>query len=816
MKTTPIQVQIGSEGFGNPPRMTLSFGGKNRLYEAQTLVDSLLGTRAPRVYMQGASFYHRAIWADRLLISKICLWSRQNPGAKPDRAILSDIAFQIRKEIEDNDQFLGGKNSKDYIVIASLPVHEDYQYGIVSNGGTIHEVAHGLYTRRKPYQVEEIESLILDRWDDIPDWGAVERALLDATNMVEDPRIEIAISEEYPGSASYLLTLRKWSWDRGQKDIGKMLAKDPTPPDPYNLVSILLITMAHEGFSCKERDDFIDLYKELLPNLYELVSEGDLAPILAAMRDLRGKDHNEALRIAIQFISILTQSLGKDQIPLPGSPEGKGRISCPQCGSKRTRTVLLPSTDQDRAEGLRRATTHCDDCGASWSQRVQIHECGEGGDGEGQPVVDMDQVQDQVRKLKKKADKQRAAQPGSASSEDGDGDGDEEGDAAGGKDEGEEDEEDDTGEGEKESDKDGDDPNGKGNPGSDKPRKPLSPLEEMAQEAIGKVEQDDPLVNLIGEELDKFVQSEWDKETKRCDAGAPYRPYAPGVDKVTVTNPDRESEALQKVNRLLEEVAQTTTEIRERLRRLVVSLRATRVIHGIRRGIHLSERRIADVGGDLLLGNYPRDPFKIRANQANPKFSAIVVLDQSGSMAGWIEKAIQVMLALVDPIDDLGYPVAAIGFQDSYNRDNLPKAKDPMGSEYHRSPHEGVQVHLYKNFDEPFEQAKPRFAICHATGGTPMAEGVQAALEWISARKEPIRFIFVVTDGCPNSPTEEVIKQQVADAVGQGIMIVGVGVGAGTGATVQIFSPHGISVKNIEDVPDPLLTLITDRIESLR
>lgn len=784
----------------------IGFGGSQRQREAQALCDSLLGKKSPKIYMMGDSFYHRSIWTDRIMIEVVCAWASAHPQTRPDRSTIDEWIAESAKIVSN---FYGGKGkeSEDYIVIAALPPGPSY--GTVSNGGAIHEIAHGLYSRRKPYTPDEVQRLIVDVWDLIPDWSAVGRALLDAGNSIDDPRIERAMMEDYPGSSAYIAELRRWGWDRdrlhleeehaklllekeefekAQKENPDTTTRSPQPKNRFNKVCVLLIALAHT-VECEERDKFFEFYKENLPDIWEMCNGGVLSPIVEQMKQINLKDYDAVLQIAIQFVSLLAHAIGNSEaFPAEQSGDQDCRIACPQCGGKNTKTVLHRSNEQDKQTGTRRGTTVCGDCGAQWSSRFNPPQENEEGDGEGkgQPVIDLDKVDRNTEKLKKKAEKDRGDD-----SEDSEGEGD-----------------------------------GSEAEGGDKPVDPSAGedapycghkgdlIESLAEEAIGKTLKDDPLVELIQDSLEAFVKGEWANEARKSSVGAPYRPYSPGIDKVVIPEVTDEVTALRGVNQALEEAAETTAEIRERLRRLVVSLRATRIVHGLRRGTHLSERVLADTGAELMLGRYPKTPFKQKLHQPDARFSAIVVLDQSGSMYGMIQKAMQVMLAIVDPIDDLGFPVAAVGFQDSYDS-SLPRPKERLSEEYHRSAGEGVQIILYKNFDTPFVQTKARFATCAAGGGTPMAEGVQAALEWIEIRKEPLKFVFVVTDGCPNGSTEEVIARQVHMAREKNILIVGVGVGAGTEATVRLFSPHGISVPTLKEVPEPLLNLIVDRIMSL-
>ena len=61
---------------------------------------------------------------------------------------------------------------------------------------------------------------------------------------------------------------------------------------------------------------------------------------------------------------------------------------------------------------------------------------------------------------------------------------------------------------------------------------------------------------------------------------------------------------------------------------------------------------------------------------------------------------------------------------------------------------------------ERFSQVMWRFANTRGGGSTPMSDGIQYAMMALSQRDEAHRFLFVVTDGCPNGDHVPVIQRQ--------------------------------------------------------
>jgi hypothetical protein len=160
-----------------------------------------------------------------------------------------------------------------------------------------------------------------------------------------------------------------------------------------------------------------------------------------------------------------------------------------------------------------------------------------------------------------------------------------------------------------------------------------------------------------------------------------------------------------------------------------------------------------------------------------------VVLDESSSMRGRLQLATQALMAITEPFDFLGCPTMAIGFRDGQMPPDYPNDWREQG--FFRV--EGSHIDVFKGFHEPFRSVKWRFANTRAVGGTPMANGIQFALEGLSERTETHRILFVVTDGMPDYNHRPVINRQVRLAREAGIYTVGVGIGSGAEYVKDLF-----------------------------
>jgi nitric oxide reductase activation protein len=90
-----------------------------------------------------------------------------------------------------------------------------------------------------------------------------------------------------------------------------------------------------------------------------------------------------------------------------------------------------------------------------------------------------------------------------------------------------------------------------------------------------------------------------------------------------------------------------------------------------------------------------------------------------------------------------------------------------------------------------------------------MSDGIQFALNSLNTRNEAHRFLFIVTDGDPNSGHAPIIKRQIRIAKEAGIHIIGVGLGS-SGYGVKKLYPDYVHSNDIAEIPKLLLTKLND------
>ncbi len=132
-------------------------------------------------------------------------------------------------------------------------------------------------------------------------------------------------------------------------------------------------------------------------------------------------------------------------------------------------------------------------------------------------------------------------------------------------------------------------------------------------------------------------------------------------------------------------------------------------------------------------------------------------------------------------------------------------------------PLAGVPVHrggcvahdIIKGFDEPYRQAEGRFSKLRAEGGTPLADGIQFAMDNLEYRDEDNKVIFVVTDGWPNGGHVPVINRQIRICQERGWHIVGVGVGY-EAQYVQNLFPDSVYSETVSEIPKLLVKKLNE------
>jgi hypothetical protein len=255
-----------------------------------------------------------------------------------------------------------------------------------------------------------------------------------------------------------------------------------------------------------------------------------------------------------------------------------------------------------------------------------------------------------------------------------------------------------------------------------------------------------------------------------------WRPYDQSHDEVRFVTPSKDGKAhdKQEADALYQTVRMECAYLRSRMRSMFQGMQMTSTAHGVQRGRRLSPRFLVDSRVTLMAGQMPKRAYQTQTVQPNTSVAAAVVLDQSSSMWGRKKEATKMLMAAVEPFDSLPAAVLAMGFRDGAHHTVVPKGEK---NDYHRT--KSVVYDIFKAYDERFSGVRWRFANTTATGYTPMSDGVQFALNSLQYRPETHKFVYLITDGLPDSGHLPVIKKQLRQCRELGICLIGVGVGKG-------------------------------------
>jgi len=310
------------------------------------------------------------------------------------------------------------------------------------------------------------------------------------------------------------------------------------------------------------------------------------------------------------------------------------------------------------------------------------------------------------------------------------------------------------------------------------------------------------------------VQDKEDKNTKLQDGEQIWKPYDPGLDRIEFVRPSGQGKEYdrEQAGNVIKSVKSEAAFFRARLRLVIKSLEMTSTHHGVPKGRRMSNRFLVDSKISLRAKQSPTKAYYRKGQTIDMTMAAAVVIDESSSMDHLLELATRMMVAIVEPLDNLGCATMACGFRNGYRaahrqRNDLKIDSAEYSKGYHRF--DGVRIDVFKAWHERFKPVQWRFANTQATGSTPMSDGVEYALQELSVREEAHRFMFVVTDGCPDGGHEPIIKRQIRMAREAGIHIIGVGVGSGAQYVKGLFDDYVYSDK-IKDIPKMLIIKLNE------
>ncbi len=814
-------------------------------------VIGILGSRAPEVYSRGSLFYNQDNWTLRNLTMRMCKWAHDNPGCTPT---YDDVCIWVS---EANEERVANRA----IVIASTPDKLPVRMACALTGGGYHEAFHTYYSCRESLNVSRIADMILPRWASLQDWSKYHDALQKWSNLIEDIRIERCGRKEFEGTFVPLCDLQDFI-------LAQEAAGDEKSSGQIGAMDVIVRTFRDVGlgYNTISQQEALKKYQQANSMAVEIIRKGPLAGLLEQSINLTTQDNYACLQIAMDVIIALGELAGEDkeENKSKDGEAGDGGQKCPSCGASASHLKVRPISDGKGGKVPGRGVVTCTSCG--WQTETDIEEKPDTGpqqgSGETPQFEGFDEPDGKSSNKDSKSGSGKSEKDPSGNKTGGKGkseDSEEESDGnPSGKDTKDEDDKSDEGEegsagssadSESTDKKEG---TGKGTAGGDGPSEDgegenpkgvqsgedsdsgessgngagghdfdPNPIEgndwsQIASDAINQASEINALDN--NSALEGSMSSLTEKLDSDVQVGeAPWKPYDPSLDTFGLVSPSSKGRTYDSkmADLLIQEVKSESAYLRARLRNIVRALEMTNTVHGVPKGRGLSQRFLVDSRVTLKAGEFPQKAYFRKGQQIDMSMACAVVLDESGSMDSSLRDVTRIMIALTEPFDALKCPTMVIGFRDgkSANRHEGGAFAGMMETvRYHR--YEGVHYDIFKMWHERFNTVKWRFANTQARGGTPMADGIQYALRALDQRMEAHRFMFVVTDGWPNSGHTEIIKRQTRIAREAGVHIIGIGMGQGARCVQTLFEDYvWVPDNNISALPKLLVAKLNELVD---
>lgn len=808
-------------------------------------VVAILGKDAPPVYSMGSRFYNIDKWTVRCLTKQMCDWAKKNPGCMPTRL---DVEPWVKVA---NDEKV--RESERRIVIAATPENLSLRVALALAGGGYHEALHTWASARRPLTTGEVADVVLPRWAKVADWSKLYGLLQEWSNLVEDIRIERCGCEVFPGIFPKMCELQDFIL--AQEEVDNLKALSVMGPEAVKKPLPIVMGMFRDlglGYETNDQERAFRGYHERNQEACDLVETGPLRPVLDEAIGLGRHDDVGCLRVAMDALVELSKLVDPNDMEKASDQAAGsgGKPKCPKCNAPGKDLVVRPLSDGKGGKVKGKGVITCTKCG--WQEVVDLKMSSVAPSKAPPPdpddcikFEDVPQDGGGDSDSKDPGDKDGGGSgSGAKKGEDGkDGNGKDKADeGAGGGGKGKD------GEGGKSGDApgagggDNDDPTGgpggDGDPTSgdtttgdeDSDGAPAggagghhwnpdrAKAWEMVADEVLKAAAAGESTGLhdAASALSSAVSGAKEREDKDCAKDEqPWRPWDMGLDVVLPVPPSAAGLGSDKVRSriLLSSVKAECSYLRARLRSIVRSVEQRSITHGVLKGKGISERMLTDTVAHLRAGQKPRRAYYAVSDKIDTSLSAVVIIDESGSM-GYprqkLQDATKCLMAITEPLDSLGSKVMVAGVRDGPGSGLHVDYTEVFSSGCHRQ--QGVCHDVFKGFDEKFANVRHRFANTRAEGGTPLADGVQFGLDTLSHRQEAHRVLFVVTDGQPNHGHEAVIRRQVRLAKKAGIHVIGVGIGSDSRPVMTLFPDH-VWAASIAELPKELVGKLNDLLD---
>ena len=811
-------------------------------------VVGILGRNAPPVRARGSGFSNQDRWTSRFLLNYMCAWAKENPKQIPTK---HDVAAWVtaanKEEVAESDKC---------IQIATAPEVLSLRVALGLTGGAYHEALHSKYSSTRNLLVAEVADIVLPRWAQIPDWSPHLALLLDWWNYIEDIRIERLGCAEYEAIRVKMCDLQDLILIQEAEGWEKQRVLNPNFKPSMSTLVCSIFRDYGLGYNTAIQREALEHYQEFSPEAMAFVLDGPLREPLAEAIGLTESDDLGSLRVAMDVLikvvehlppppqaqgaSGVSQDQQKGEQAQQGQP-GDGDQKCPSCKAPAKKLIVRPLIRNGIvAPGMGVVT--CTVCG--YQAAVPLKEpdkdagpaTGQGPKFEGFPQKEKEESSKGAGGVQGEDKKEEGTGKGGGGDKKEDKKEEDKKEAAGTESRGaEEKPKDEALKGEK---KDGvapekNKPTGDNSGGSKAEVQPEKTDDgssgEKGDEADGTLPEEVPTKdwsNIAQQLLDSKINGMLDsasalgasfEETKNRETGtlpqdeALWMPYSTEKDQVAVVGYTAKSGGREHdeevADLLLAEVKEDTAFLMSRFRTILRTLEQTRTTHGAPRGRRLDPRFLVDTVASLRGGVEPRRAFLTKGSQLDLTMAAVVLLDQSGSMNPLSTVATKILLSLTVPLEGNHIPTMVLGFRDGNYLFDKKGIQEKLP--YHR--YNSINYDIFKGWNERFPAVRGRFTRTRSKGMTPMSDGIQYSLLALAQRKETHRFLFVVTDGKPDTKHRPVVNRQLRLAKKAGIQVIGVGMGVEAEKVVSLY-PDSVWTTDPKKFPHLLLEKINEII----
>ena len=310
--------------------------------------------------------------------------------------------------------------------------------------------------------------------------------------------------------------------------------------------------------------------------------------------------------------------------------------------------------------------------------------------------------------------------------------------------------------------------------------------------------------------IEDALNSLFSNSENNNDPQSPYKPFTRAYDiAYHAADVSRRQEPLTQIKARANQQAVTFA---AQIRQILMQREQTRHLHGVKQGKGLSERFFTETFVSIQSDKNPDKAFYRKTDKKETKAAFTILLDQSGSMQGNLEKMRSLAYVLLKGLCEAKITTAVYAFgSSSYcpTAQQIPQVSGEHHDDDNFSRTAPSFVEIYKDFDEQLNTTRlATLGKIAAFGSTPLDDLIDYAIIRLRERKEQHKILIVLTDGEPDN--SKTVKYQIqTQCKKEGIVPFGVGWGDAESIVTKLFgSENSVASKAIDDIPAKLLQFL--------